>query len=317
MARGECCSVLGLIQNPMAVAENVSSCSLSAMWDWSHLSLSGTPPAVPLLDAAADLLVLERNFAASLGICERGLQILSAEPTDAKCEQVKTSLCVVAIQCLVELGRWREVLPWLIQYYQTPQEMPYNIMEMCILLYGKVKQPQVMLEVSSDWLQVQANRLLPNCCRVAELHLLHILLPLGLFSDAEVLAQDSDVFTEKQRHIALALVSEHRRQWEEYEAAAATERDEHSQSESMGRTGKVQTRIQNVAHLLLRALGMIAGIIRRTPFRNAALAVLLITIILLRLDPASPAAYGPISSLLLLIRQTIGSIFQRHPSRQL
>ncbi|NP_001086642.1 peroxisomal biogenesis factor 26 L homeolog [Xenopus laevis] len=306
-------------RKPMAVAENVSSCSLSAMWDWSHLSLSGTPPAVPMLDAAADLLVLERKFAPSLELCERGLQILSAEAMDAKCEQVKTSLCTIGIQCLAELGRWREVLPWLMQYYQTPQEMPCNLMEMCILLYGKVKQPQVMLDVSSDWLQVQGNRLLPNCCRVAELHLLHILLPLGLFSDAEALAQESDVFTEKQQEVVLTVVNKHRRHWEEEEAAAISERNQHSQleTETMGQTGKVQRRILNVAHLLLRALGMVAGLIRRAPLRNIALAVLLISVILLRLDPASPAAYGPISSLILLLRQTIASIFQRQPDRQM
>ncbi|KAG8544704.1 hypothetical protein GDO81_022037 [Engystomops pustulosus] len=146
----------------MAVTENVSSCSLSAMWDWSHLSLSGTPPAVTLLDAATDLLVLERNFPGALEMCERGLQIISTEPGERRNNQVKASLVVIAIQALAEMERWREVLPWMLQYYQSPQEIPHNIMEMCLLpVNSKVKQPHVMLELSKVGCAVRL--LVPPC----------------------------------------------------------------------------------------------------------------------------------------------------------
>ncbi|KAG9461404.1 hypothetical protein GDO78_016982 [Eleutherodactylus coqui] len=114
----------------MAVTENVSSCSLSAMWDCSHLSLSGTPPALSLLNTATDVLLLDRNFAGALELCERGLQIVITEPGDRKNDLMKASLAVIAIQALAEMERWREVLPWLLQYYRSPQEVPHNIMEM-------------------------------------------------------------------------------------------------------------------------------------------------------------------------------------------
>uniref|UniRef100_A0A8C5WHN6 Peroxisome assembly protein 26 n=1 Tax=Leptobrachium leishanense TaxID=445787 RepID=A0A8C5WHN6_9ANUR len=205
----------GIDDPHMAVSENVSSCSLSAMWDWSHWSLSGTPPAVSLLDAAIDLLVLERNFSGALELCERGLQILTMEPKDTRCEQVKASLCVVGIQALAELERWREVLPWLVQYYRTPQEMPHNIMEMCILLYSRVKQPRVMIELSSRWLNERNIQHLPGYRRVAELHLLRVLLPLGLFTEAENLAQDSNMFTSQQQLMFLKTIHEQKSQWEE------------------------------------------------------------------------------------------------------
>ncbi|KAG8438744.1 hypothetical protein GDO86_005077 [Hymenochirus boettgeri] len=296
----------------MAVSENVSSCSMSAMWDWSHLSLSGTPPALSLLDAATDLLVLERNFAGSLELCERGLQIIKTEPKETKCEQAKTSLCIIGIQSLAELGRWREVLPWIMEHYRTPQEMPHNVMEMCILLYGKVNQPRVMLELSSDWLKLPANQQLPGYSRVAELHLIHILLPLGLICDAEDLVGDSSVFDEKQRVVALTAVDKHRKLLQLEEEKLKTQDAQLSQSESEAKrqTGNMLT------NLLLRILGLVARLVRKVPFRNLSLALLLIAIILLRLDPGTPVCYGPMSNLLLLLRNIISGVSQKPPIRQ-
>ncbi|XP_075066779.1 peroxisome assembly protein 26 [Mixophyes fleayi] len=293
----------------MAVTENVSSCSLSAMWDWSHWSLSGTPPAVSLLDAAADLLVLERNFAGALELCERGLQILVTEPGDTRNKEVKDSLGVIGIQALAEMERWREVLPWVLQYYRTPQEMPHNIMELCLLLYSRVKQPHVMLDLSRDWLKEHADWQPLGYGRVAELHLSKVLLPLGHFSEAEELAQDPGVFTERQQQAALTLVREERRRLEqEEEAKAETERP------SVCPPGNLQTRHLQVARTLYGALCVVARWIRRIPFRQVLLALLLMSVILLRLDPASPMSQGPVSSLLLLLRQIVSSVFQNPPT---
>ncbi|XP_069820801.1 peroxisome assembly protein 26 isoform X2 [Dendropsophus ebraccatus] len=294
----------------MAVTENVSSCSLSAMWDWSHLSLTATPPALSLLEAATDVLVLERNFTAALELCERGLQIISAEPQGAKTDQVKASLTIIAIQALAEMERWREVLPWLLQYYQSPQEVPPNVMEMCLLLYSRVKQPHVMLELSRDWLRGHVGRPLLQYRRVAELHLMSILLPLGLFSEAEELAQDPQVFTKQQQEAALMAVREERRRLEEEEVKA--ERERQSQGPPVTPSGNVQARCLQAARLIYGVLNMAVTWTRRIPVRPAMLTLLLLSVILLRLDPASPASQGPLWRLLLLIRRIVAGFFRSH-----
>ncbi|KAM4037443.1 peroxisome assembly protein 26 isoform 3-T7 [Anomaloglossus baeobatrachus] len=286
----------------MAVTENVSSCSLSAMWDWSHLSLSGTPPAESLLEAATDLLVLERNFTGSLELCERGLQIISTEPRDGKNDPVKASLAVIAIQALAEMERWREVLPWLIQYYQSPQELPHNIMEMCLLLYSRVKQPHVMLDLGRDWLRAHASRPSLQYKRVAELHLLNILLPLGHFSEAEDLAQDPRVFSKQQQEVALKAVREEKRRLEREEETERAEGARRPPEQRVRPSGNVRATYLQLARLFSAALMWI----RRLPVRPALLALLLLYVILLRLDPASPASRAPLSRLLLLLRQMFG-----------
>ncbi|XP_075458575.1 peroxisome assembly protein 26 isoform X2 [Ascaphus truei] len=298
----------------MAVTQNVSSSSLNGLWDWSQWSLSGTPQqAMSLLDEAADLLVLDRNFAGALELCERGLQFAVAEP-DVKCEQVKASLCVVGIQALAEMERWREVLSWLLQYYRTPQELPNNIMELCLLLHSKVKQPGVMLELSSDWLGERANQQLPGYGRVAELHLLSVLLPLGLFSEAEELARDPRGFTVQQQQVVLKAVAEGRNRWEQEDDQVKSEsRQTESESEAKKHTGNTQAKLRNYARLLCWALGFVGSRLRRLPLRQIALAILLVCLILLRLDPASPVSQGPVSRLLLLLRRGISDAFRTSP----
>lgn len=44
--------------------------------------------------------------------------------------EVKCSLCVVGIQALAEMDRWREGLSWVLQYYQDPQKLPPKVLEL-------------------------------------------------------------------------------------------------------------------------------------------------------------------------------------------
>lgn len=44
--------------------------------------------------------------------------------------EVKCSLCVVGIQALAEMDRWREALPWVLQYYQVPAKLPPRVLEL-------------------------------------------------------------------------------------------------------------------------------------------------------------------------------------------
>uniref|UniRef100_A0A663MX06 Peroxisomal biogenesis factor 26 n=1 Tax=Athene cunicularia TaxID=194338 RepID=A0A663MX06_ATHCN len=126
--------------------------------------------AASLLEEAADLLVLHRDFAAAVERCEAGCDSLGpgTGPGPESSADVKCSLCVVGIQALAEMNRWREVLSWVLQYYHVPEHLPPKVLELCILLYSKVREPQVMLEVGSSWLRDQTNKSLPEYGALSE-----------------------------------------------------------------------------------------------------------------------------------------------------
>uniref|UniRef100_A0A6I8NJY8 Peroxisomal biogenesis factor 26 n=1 Tax=Ornithorhynchus anatinus TaxID=9258 RepID=A0A6I8NJY8_ORNAN len=85
-----------------------------------------TPLAVFLLEEASDQLVVHLDFRAALETCERGCETLVprlavAIGVSGSSAEVKCSLCVVGIQALAEMDRWREVLPWVLRYYPGPE----------------------------------------------------------------------------------------------------------------------------------------------------------------------------------------------------
>uniref|UniRef100_A0ABI7YN50 Peroxisomal biogenesis factor 26 n=1 Tax=Felis catus TaxID=9685 RepID=A0ABI7YN50_FELCA len=89
--------------------------------------------AVVLLEEAADLLVVHLDFRAALQTCERALPSLANLDAGTSLE-VKCSLCIVGIQALAEMNRWREVLSWVLQYYQVPEKLPPKVLELWLLL---------------------------------------------------------------------------------------------------------------------------------------------------------------------------------------
>ncbi|NXS23767.1 PEX26 protein, partial [Mystacornis crossleyi] len=142
--------------------------------------------------------------------------------------EVKCSLCVVGIQALAEMNRWREVLSWVLQYYHAPEHLPPKVLELCILLYSKVREPQVMLEVGGSWLRDRANQSLPEYGSLLQLYLAHVLLPLGRFEGAEELVRGCDVLDSQQQLAFLGTICESRCQWtqrEETRAAAEEQQD--------------------------------------------------------------------------------------------
>uniref|UniRef100_A0A8B9GMB9 Peroxisomal biogenesis factor 26 n=1 Tax=Amazona collaria TaxID=241587 RepID=A0A8B9GMB9_9PSIT len=191
--------------------------------------------AASLLEEATDLLVLHRDFAAAVERCEAGCDSLGPGTSPERCErppglsaEVKCSLCVVGIQALAEMNRWREVLSWVLQYYHVPEQLPPKVLELCILLYSKVRDPQVMLEVGSSWLTDQTNKSLPEYGSLLELYLLHVLLPLGQFEGAEELVRGCGVFDSQQQLAFLGTICESRCQWaqqEEMQLAAEEQQD--------------------------------------------------------------------------------------------
>ncbi|XP_042528060.1 peroxisome assembly protein 26 isoform X2 [Dipodomys spectabilis] len=179
-------------------------------------------PAPPrlLLEEASDLLVVHLDFGAALEACERALRGLppagapAPAPAAGASMEVKCSLCVVGIQALAEMDRWREVLSWVLQYYLVP-DLPPKVLELCILLYSKMQEPGVVLDVVCAWLQHSDNQGLPEYRAVAELHLRHVLLPLGHVSEAEEFVMGSRAFGEEQREEVLQAVHAARLQLKE------------------------------------------------------------------------------------------------------
>ncbi|CAN2390330.1 protein import into peroxisome membrane, partial [Pristimantis euphronides] len=182
------------------------------------------------------------------------------------------------------MERWREVLPWLLQYYQSPCEMPHNIMEMCLLLYSRVKQPHAVLELCRDWLRGHVDHPSVPYKRVAELHLVNILLPLGHFSEAEELVLDPRVFTKQQQEVLLTAVREEKWRLERQEVAKV-EKEQQDPGESVNLPGNVQGRYLQVARLIYGVLSTALTWIHKIPVRPALLALLLLSVIVLRLDP--------------------------------
>ncbi|KFQ18807.1 Peroxisome assembly protein 26, partial [Merops nubicus] len=216
--------------------------------------------------------------------------------------EVKCSLCVVGIQALAEMNRWREVLSWVLQYYYVPEHLPPKVLELCILLYSKVKEPQVMLEVGSSWLRDQTNKSLPEYGSVLELYLSHVSLPLGRFEEAEELVRGCDAFGSEQQAAFLGAVCEGRGRWarqEETRSAAAAEQ-QGAATETV--LGALSQKLLTMLTLLRRALRSISGHFYLLPYKKMLLATFLLYLVVVRLDPASPTSLPFIYKLVQLFR---------------
>ncbi|KAJ0056868.1 hypothetical protein NL108_000656, partial [Boleophthalmus pectinirostris] len=126
-------------------------------------------------------------------------------------EDIKTGFCILGMQALAELNEWRRALPWVLQQYDYQEKIPAKIIQMCILLYSKVGEAVVMMEVTNIWLHCVENNRASGFATVMELYLLHILIPLGHLEEARELIQGrvgSNTLTEEQRRTALDIVEE-------------------------------------------------------------------------------------------------------------
>ncbi|XP_055423247.1 peroxisome assembly protein 26 isoform X2 [Bubalus kerabau] len=241
--------------------------------------------AALLLEEAADLLVVNLDFGAALRTCERAWQGLAEEPAGASLE-VKCSLCVVGIQALAEMDRWREVLSWVLQYYQAPEKLPPKVLELCVLLYSKMQEPGAVLDGVRAWLQDPDNQGLPEYRSLAELHLQRVLLPLGLLSEAEELVVGSAAFSEKQRLDALQAVS----------AARQQQTHGHSGSEetrTLNQEGSSSHKFLSLLTLLRQLWDSAVSHFFSLPFSKSLLAALLLCLLVLRFDPGVLQSQNP------------------------
>ncbi|NWT50968.1 PEX26 protein, partial [Erythrocercus mccallii] len=272
-------------------------------------------PAAALLEEAADLLVLHRDFAAALERCEAGCDSLGAAPGPGherslfltSFAEVKCSLCVVGIQALAEMNRWREVLSWVLQYYHDPEYLPPKVLELCILLYSKVGEPQVMLEVGSSWLRAHTNQGLPELGWLLELYLAQVLLPLGRFEGAEELVQGCAVLDSEQQLALLSTIRESRCRWtqQEQEPLAAEEQQDPATETVLG---VLSQKLLTMLTLLRRALRSMSNHFYLLPYKKMLLATFLLYLVVVRLDPASPTSLPFIYKLVQLFRQAWASV---------
>lgn len=242
------------------------------------------PPstAVVLLEEAADLLVVHLDFRAALQTCERAWRSLAKDDAGTSLE-VKCSLCVVGIQALAEMNRWQEVLSWVLQYYQVPEKLPSKVLELCVLLYSKMQEPGAVLEVVSAWLQDLDNQGLPEYRALAELHLYRVLLPLGCLSEAEELVVGCVAFSEEERLDLLQAISKARQQ----------QKHQHSgteEAQKLNQEGSFSHKFLSLMILLRRLWDSAVSHFFSMPFKKSLLAALILCLLVVRFDPASPSS---------------------------
>ncbi|NXR57952.1 PEX26 protein, partial [Rhadina sibilatrix] len=282
----------------------------------------GPAQAAALLEEAADLLVLHRDFAAAVERCEAGCDSLGPGPGPGheRClfltsfAEVKCSLCVVGIQALAEMNRWREVLSWVLQYYHAPEHLPPKVLELCLLLYGRVGEPQVMLEVGSGWLRAGANQSLAEFGGLLELYLAQVLLPLGRFEGAEQLVRGCAALDGQRQQALLGTVRDSRSRWAPRERERERERrrsaeEEEQQDPAAGSVlGVLSQKLLTMLTLLRRALRSMSNHFCLLPYKKMLLATFLLYLVVVRLDPASPTSLPFIYKLVQLFRQAWAAV---------
>ncbi|XP_021047189.1 peroxisome assembly protein 26 [Mus pahari] len=264
------------------------------------LALPAVSPAVHLLEEAADLLVVQLDFHAALETCERAWQSLAEEPVSGTIVEVKCSLCVVGIQALAEMDRWREALSWVLQYYQVPEKLPPKVLELCILLYSKMKEPGAVLDVAGAWLQDPDNQGLPEYGSLAKLHLFRLLLPLGRMSEAEELAVGSAAFSEEQRVEVLQAIHTARRQQHTQEHT-----QEHSNSQEPQKLNQEGRKdIGALAELMQRSWrGEVRAELMQRPWRGEVGAELITLMMVSPFPTAAPSSLPLLYQLTQLFRR--------------
>uniref|UniRef100_A0A8C6MWA4 Peroxisomal biogenesis factor 26 n=1 Tax=Mus spicilegus TaxID=10103 RepID=A0A8C6MWA4_MUSSI len=270
---------------------------------WSSepaLALPAVSPAVHLLEEASDLLVVHLDFHAALETCERAWQSLAEEPVSGTIVEVKCSLCVVGIQALAEMDRWREALSWVLRYYQVPEKLPPKVLELCILLYSKMKEPGAVLDVASAWLQDPDNQGLPEYGSLARLHVFRLLLPSGRLSEAEELAVGSAAFSEEQRVEALQAIHTARQQ---HTQEHTQEHSDSQEPQKLRQEGSFSHKLLSLLMLLRRLWGSVVSHLLSQPFRKGLLAALILCLLILRFDPAAPSSLPLLYQLTQLFRQ--------------
>ncbi|XP_024142805.1 peroxisome assembly protein 26 [Oryzias melastigma] len=291
----------------------MSSCS-TRRTPSSFGSVSSPPPPpssaalqmINMLDSAAEQMMVHRDFQAVFDTCQRGLEKL-AGTDDNRCAELKAGFCILGIQALAELNQWHGVLAWVLQQYERQENIPAKIMQMCILLYSKVGEAAEMQEAARLWLNCPSNSRSAGFRTVAELYLLHVLVPLGHFKEArEFIAGEvgAAAFAERQQ-AALDIVEEKAQQSQE--AALRSGIHPGSSEHPNSVTDVVIHKLEAMLRFLYRKI-LTAGS-GLFPLRRLFLVAVILYMLFSRLDPAAPSSFMWISKLSQLFKQTWRTMF--------
>ncbi|XP_063048474.1 peroxisome assembly protein 26-like, partial [Engraulis encrasicolus] len=210
-----------------------------------------------------------------------------------------------------KLNQWRGVLGWVLQHYDCADKMPAKIMQMCILLYSKVGEHTTMQDAGHMWLHCPENSSVSGYATVAELYLLHVLIPLGLAEEAQRLVSEevgNVAFTTEQRQVALDLL-ERQKQTEGRTPSSNPGTEEGSQMTTKPTLGPVVRKLLAMLRLLQSGISSVMTRWRFIPARRLLLAVLLLYLLLVRMDPALPSSFPWVFKLLGLLRQMWHAMF--------
>ncbi|GAA6082593.1 peroxisome assembly protein 26 [Tachysurus ichikawai] len=268
-----------------------------------------------LVDSAIDHFIIRNDFYSAFEACEKGLESLSRvdaqEQTCSRHGELKAALCIIGIQALAELNQWHDVLKWVSQHYGETEQIPAKIMQMCILLYSKVTEQAAVQEEVRTWLHCSANTSLSGYSSVAELYILHVLLPLGQTTEAKELLMDNMgqvAFTEAQRQTALTILEDHDAKKKKHSYPNPEPVPVETEKVMISR-GTVVRKLNAVMRLLYRGLSL-AGVTTWSRFiHRTAVLLFLLYLLLLRMDPALPSAYPWILRLYVLWQQMWNAMF--------
>lgn len=290
----------------------MSSCSTGQAPARSPTLSSALNQMLNMLDTAAEQMMVHRDFQAAFDTCDRGLENLASmePPEDNRCGEFKAGFCILGIQALAELNQWHGVLSWVLQHYEQLEKIPAKIMQMCILLYSKVDEPAVMQEAARVWLHCPSNSRVSGFGTVAELYLLHVLVPLGHVEEAQELIVGevgSAAFTEEQRQTALEVVEEKEQQNQEPPVNPGINLNSETTAHPVSSQGTVIRKFESMLKFLYRKFTLTGS--GSFPLRRLFLAAVLLYMLFIRMDPALPSAFMWISKLLQLLRQMWRAMF--------
>ncbi|XP_026779542.1 peroxisome assembly protein 26 isoform X2 [Pangasianodon hypophthalmus] len=181
----------------------------------------------------------------------------------------------------------------------------------CILLYTKVSEQAAVQEAVRTWLHYSSNMSLSGYSSVAELYILHVLLPLGQTAEAKELLKDEVgqvAFTEDQRQTALTILENHDARKMNHSGPSPDPVPVEAEKMIIPQ-GSVVRKLNAVMRLLYRGLSL-AGVTAWSRFiHRTAVLLFLLYLLLIRMDPALPSAYPWILRLYGLWQQMWNAMF--------
>lgn len=172
-----------------------------------------------------------------------------------------------------------------------------------VLLYSKMREPGAVVDMLGAWLQEPDNQSLPEYGGLAELHLQRVLLPLGRLSEAEELVVGSAAFDKEQRLGVLQAIQAARQQ-------RTQQRSDSQEAQELSQEGSSHPFL-SLLMLLRRLWDSAVSYYFSLPFKKSLLAALILCLLVVRLDPASPSSLPFLYKLVQLFRWMQKAMFSR------